>query len=1539
VNVGEWYKFVVGITNTSGATGNLAAGCALFDYGTNGLTPGTNLINFSTAVSHLARNIATNTAVWPALRAFEDAGISAWDNFLVYQSNSLPLFTLPLTNLTMLAGSMVTFTALGDGPGPISYAWYTNNALVPGISSYSYTPPPLAGALTNVTVVVSNPNGSATNQSTVTVITPMGPLVLTGFNRDVVIPSNAIGPPYGADTQEYNPGEGTCYYQHGLPGTTYGLPAQNVFNSVIDMTQFEFQPYTANNALVMSSETGVSSGTLTLFNPAAYARIAILANSASAEPTSTGALTLNFADGSTMATNFDAADWFFNPGFALQGVDRINIETGATDGGPTDPRFYQTTIDLAAAGAAGKTLTSLKFGKASGVGATAVYAVSGLINRPNPYALATVTNSAVTQIQGASALLGGGIASTGGYVPSVTIFYGPADGGTDPAAWSNSVAVGYASGAFSQTVANLLPGVTYYVSAQANNTAGSAWARPPQTFTTPVVPVAGTPTAAPSSSVPAGTTVTLTVPVSGAPPFQYQWQTNDVDIPGATNSSLVLRSATVAESGSYDVLVTNGFGSSQSPPLVLTVTAAPPPTAIGFLGNAGNWTINTSGTFTTAPNITSNVLSCTDGGADEWVDAWYNNLVFVNGFTVSFTYQNPGDVGDSDADGASFTLQESGPTFITTENGGSGLGIQGLTPSANWEIDIYSGHQIGTAFNMNGTTETYFSTGKINVASGDPINFTIQYMLGGAVLETLVDTVTQDSFTTNYNIGDLTALLGTSFAYVGVTASSGGIGGVQKFSNFIFQGGSNNITPAVVTNLPATAIEPEAVTLSGEVLTNGGEAPTITIYYGPADGGTNAAAWSDSITLGVETGTFSQTITGLAPDTTYYFTVYANNFAGASWASPSLSFTTTTVTLPQVANAPATDIGATLATLNGQVLSTGGAPTSVILYYGPTDGGANAAGWSNSVPLGLESGAFAESVASLSSNTTYYFTAEATNSAGAAWATPSLGFTTLASNPVSTLTAVLTYHNDNTRWGVNSNETILTLANVNTNDFGKLFDCAVDGFVYAQPLIMTNVSISGLGTHNVVFVATEHDSVYAFDADNNTGPNASPLWHTSFLGPGVTTVPASELSTSDITPEIGITSTPVIDPVTGTIYLEVKTLEQGVNFVHRLHALDITTGLERADFKSPAVISCTNYPGSGTGDNDGKNPPHVLWNPLLEHSRPALTLLNGAIYMSFASHGDIQPYHGWLFAYNATNVSQQLGVYNTTPNGGAGGFWEGGGGPSVDAEGNLYLQSGNGTFDGGTSITTVNDYGMSLMKFSTTNGIALVDFFTPANAVALSDADQDLGSSAPVILPDSAGSAAHPHLVVGGGKTSPVYLVDRDKMGRFNGVNGANKIVQQFNGGPSGDRDVAPAFFNNTLYIIDYNSKIGAYKIANGLFDTTPVESPDSYDNKGGATVSISSEGASNAIAWAIYNTGGESPTADCVLRAYNARTMAKLYSSDELPARDSAGAAVKFTVPTIANGKVYVGGQYSLTVYGVVKSFVNLPVMTPRTQWITSSF
>jgi uncharacterized repeat protein (TIGR03806 family) len=538
---------------------------------------------------------------------------------------------------------------------------------------------------------------------------------------------------------------------------------------------------------------------------------------------------------------------------------------------------------------------------------------------------------------------------------------------------------------------------------------------------------------------------------------------------------------------------------------------------------------------------------------------------------------------------------------------------------------------------------------------------------------------------------------------------------------------------------------------------------------------------------------------------------------------------------------------------------------------------------------------------------------------------------------------MLTYHNDNLRSGVNTNETILTLASVVTNKFGKLFSQTVDGYVYAQPLVVTNVNIPGRGpnNHNVVYVVTEHDSVYAFDADNNSGANATPLWQTSFLVNGETTVPNGDVGSTDISPEIGTTSTPVIDPVTGTIYVCAKTKTGSGTYIHRLHALDITTGLERTNFNSPVVIAATNYPGVGAGGSDTDGSGHVLWNPLRQLNRPAVALQNGVIYLAFGSHGDQTPYHGWLFAYNATNVAQQLSVYNSTPNGAQGAFWQSGGGPVFDATGNLYLMTGNGDFNatGATFNALTNNFAMSMMKFSTTNGIIkLLDYFTPNDQSTLSGEDSDLASGAPLALPDSAGSVAHPRLMVGAGKKGDIYLVNRDNMGHFQSGSDS-QIVQSFTGGISGGGQSGsfdtPAYFNNYLYYWASNDRLKAFALSNGVINTTPTQG-STQSGQYGSTPCITANGTSNAIVWA-FQTDAYGSSGPGILRAYNATNITQeLYDSSQL-SQDSGPPAVKFATPTIVNGKIYVGGQYAMAVYGL-GSFLPVPTIAPNGGIFTNS-
>ena len=540
--------------------------------------------------------------------------------------------------------------------------------------------------------------------------------------------------------------------------------------------------------------------------------------------------------------------------------------------------------------------------------------------------------------------------------------------------------------------------------------------------------------------------------------------------------------------------------------------------------------------------------------------------------------------------------------------------------------------------------------------------------------------------------------------------------------------------------------------------------------------------------------------------------------------------------------------------------------------------------------------------------------------------------------------SVLTYHNDNSRSGDNLNETILTPANVNSADFGKLLSVSVDGQVYAQPLYVPNVSLTvaglGPGKHNVVYVATEHDSLYAIDA--NSG---QVLWHDSFINPaaGITTVPSTDVNTTDLTPEIGITATPVIDPTTKTIYVETKTKEvRGTDnhYVQKLYAIDITNGAQK--FGGPVTIADTIWNGGATftyvsgpyvfGTGDGNVNGVVTFNALRQLVRTALTLANGNIYMGSASHGDNNPYHGWVLSYNAQTL-QLDGVFNSTPNAGQGGTWQGGDGVAVDAQGNIYFGTGNGLFDStlnSQGFPSQGDYGDSIIKLtvdsSTTAthqnqngwGFKVVDYFTPFDQNLLNIGDVDLASGGVTLLPASAGSAAHPNLMLAAGKEGRVYLIDQNNMGHYSPT--TDNVVQHAS--VIGGSYSTPAYFNGEFYYAGGNTDtLKAFSIADGAFNTTPTsQSSDTFGTQG-ATASISANGAINAIVWILDRASNQ-------LRAYDATNLAdELYTSAQAPkGRDQVGSVVKFSVPTVADGQVFVGTSNSLLVYGLFNSPTNLP-------------
>jgi len=499
--------------------------------------------------------------------------------------------------------------------------------------------------------------------------------------------------------------------------------------------------------------------------------------------------------------------------------------------------------------------------------------------------------------------------------------------------------------------------------------------------------------------------------------------------------------------------------------------------------------------------------------------------------------------------------------------------------------------------------------------------------------------------------------------------------------------------------------------------------------------------------------------------------------------------------------------------------------------------------------------------------------------------------------------SVTTYHNDLARAGQNLRESILTPANVNPAQFGLVFVQPVDGYIYAQPLYVPDLSIGGQ-THNVVFVATENDSVYAFDADSAKGANASPLWQVSFISPpSVTTVDsAGDIECADLVPQIGITGTPVIDTSTGTLYVVAKTKENGV-FFQRLHALDIRTGSEK--FGGPVAIQAT---VQGTGGQ-------IPFDALHQNQRPGLLLGNGVVYIAFAAHCDHPPFHGWVLGYNASNL-QQVAVWNSTPNGSDGGVWQGGGAPAADSAG-IYFATGNGTFDGNTGG---QDWGDTILKLSGPTGGTLqtLSYFTPFNQDVLATGDVDLGSGGVVLLPDLPAGSAHQHLLVQSGKDKIVHLVDRDNMGGYNST--TDQVVQEILGATTYGVWGMPAYWNNTVYFGGQNDNLKAFSFnasGSGLLSSSPVSYSQEVFGYPGPTPSISAKGSGNGILWAVQ-TDAYAWYGPAVLRAYDATNLAnELYNSTQNGSTDRLGPAVKFAAVTVVNGKVYVGTATELAVFG----------------------
>jgi hypothetical protein len=700
---------------------------------------------------------------------------------------------------------------------------------------------------------------------------------------------------------------------------------------------------------------------------------------------------------------------------------------------------------------------------------------------------------------------------------------------------------------------------------------------------------------------------------------------------------------------------------------------------------------------------------------------------------------------------------------------------------------------------------------------------------------------------------------------------------------------------ATITVLAAAA--PVAVTLSlstASVAVNGTQAFTATVANDSANKGVN---WTVT-----GTGCSGATCGTVSPAT-------STSGSAVTYAAPGAVPNPATVTLRATSVTDGTKSATatiTITAASGGVVAVtltpkrGGIVTGQSLSF--TAAVANDTG-NQGVTWSATGGTFGAQTA-----TTATYVAPATAGSMVVTATSKADVTKSASATIgiTDLLGVLTYHNNNNRDGSNTREFALTPANVTTSSFGKLFSCNADGAIYAQPLWVPKASIGG-GTHNIIVAATMRDSVFVFDADANP---CVTYWSKNLIPTGEIYGNNGDVGSADIFPDIGILGTPVIDSTTSTIYVVTKTKNSGTSTFHqRIHALSLTDGSEK--FGGPTdITSAIAVPGTGDGGSGG----NVPFDALKENQRCGLALVNGVVYVTWASHGDNGPYHGWIVGYSAGNLAQAPVVFNDTPNGSEGGIWMSGGAPASDDANNLYVISGNGSFD---KAAPRKNYGMAFMKLSTAGGLGVGDFFSPMNEDTLSGADQDFGSGGAAVLID-ANTGPFPRLVVGGGKDQQLFVLNRDNMGGYSAS--GNNVVQTL---AFGNGIFATAsFWNNNLYLAGSGAlKAFSLNPATSQFGVNPTSQSTATYGFPGSSPSVSASGTTNGIVWAMSTNAfgmrnGSLPpnppkaAGPTILRAYDATSLnTELWNSTQASAgRDTAGNAVKFTVPTVANGKVYIG-------------------------------
>jgi len=1043
-----------------------------------------------------------------------------------------------------------------------------------------------------------------------------------------------------------------------------------------------------------------------------------------------------------------------------------------------------------------------------------------------------------------------------------------------------------------------------------------------------------TTTSLPSGQV--GTAYTATLAATGGT-TPYAWSLTSGTLPSGLSLNAGTVSGTPTASASASLLTfaaTDSGNPAQTKTVSVTLTIAPATLAItttslpnGQVGTAYSATLAvTGGTTPYTWSLTSGTLPAgllltsatgTIGGTP---------TAFASATPLTFTATDSGNPAQNKTVNLTLTIAPATLAITTTSlpNGQAGtaysatLAATGGTTPYSWSL---TSGTLPTGLSLTPATGTIGGT-PTATASATPLTFTVADSGNPAQNKTVSLTLTVAPATLVITTTSLpNGQVGTAY-----TASLAATSGTTPYTWALTSG----TLPAGLSLTPSTG------TISGTPTASASATP---LTFSVADSGNPAQNKSVSLTLTITPATLIITTTSLPNGevgTNYQLTLTATGgtapytwslTSGALPANLSLNAATGGITGTPAATVSATPLTFTLTDSSNPaqnkavnltltvVPSSGitasvspvraGITTTQTLSVTPTTNDTAGVNWSasGSACTGTACGTFS-AASSLSGVAVTYtppvtpgvYTITATSvSDNAIFASVTVGVTNLA--------GVFTYHNDLSRDGADTQEYALTTSNVTTATFGKLFSCSVDSSIYTQPLWVPNLTIAA-AQHNAVFVATTNDSLYAFDADSNTTP-CTPLWHANLLdaahggNPGEGPVPASLLGQGygSIQPEVGVIGTPVIDPTTNTLYVVSKSvILSGPTFYQRLHAIDLTTGNEK--FSGPVSISAT-YPGTGDG---GTTTTFVAQQ---ENQRPGLALANGVVYVVWASHEDKTPYYGWVIGYNASNLSQ-VSVYNDTPNAGQGGIWMSGGAPAVDSSGNLYLITGNGNFDVTSTTPPNNDYGDSFLELS--SSLSVSQYFTPSDQLSDNNNDNDFGSGGATILVDLPANGANPtHLVIGGGKDGALYLLNRDRMGGLGDTNAWQRIALSSGIFSTG------AFWNSTLYIATQYNPMQALALSASTATMTVLATtgPNAFVSPAPTPSVSSAPDYTNGIVWALdnsnYCTGGSLGCGPAVLYAYMATNLSNELWNSSQGTGNAAGNAVKFTVPTVANGKVYV--------------------------------